>query len=204
MYHWKMILTSASNFYRLPVPRIGTSTDMLHLWAHWVRVWCLMLHARIVPRPRVILLHPFSHKQKPNNYTTIFFTTYARNTLCLPQRFPFSIHPTLLQYYHPRSLRNYRSDQIEQQDILHCLLISIKRISTISPVLALVLDTSAWTTIKFHSYFLRADNNNNRSGFIKSYNLLQLYQVLQLISLAPFFSSSMSGILLLVTNNSDL
>jgi len=26
-----------------------------------------------------------------------YFSTYARNTLCLP-RFPFSIHPTLLQY----------------------------------------------------------------------------------------------------------
>ena len=34
---------------------------------------------------------------KPNNCTTII-STYARNTLCL-QRFPFSIHPTLLHHY---------------------------------------------------------------------------------------------------------
>ena len=32
-----------SNTNRLQVPHFGTSTDMLHLWAHWVRVWWLML-----------------------------------------------------------------------------------------------------------------------------------------------------------------
>ena len=44
MDHWKMILNHTSNTNRLQVPHFGTSTNMLHLWAHWVTVWCLMQH----------------------------------------------------------------------------------------------------------------------------------------------------------------
>ena len=54
---------------------------------------------------------------KTNNCTTIYLPTLAIHFVC--PRFPFSIHPTFLQYntipnYHRRSQSLYRSDQIEQ------------------------------------------------------------------------------------------
>ena len=82
-----------------------------------------------------------------------FLSTYARNTLCL-SRFPFSIHPTILLYntvpnYHRWSLQlPIRSDRTARHSTLSF---------NISPVLALVLVTSAWTTINSTSisYFLQ-------------------------------------------------
>ena len=129
-------------------------------------VWCSIL--RVVPsyKLRVFLFHPFSHRflltdTNKNQQLHHYFTTYARNTLCLPDFFLSILHYYItVPNYHRRSLLHYRSDQIEQT------LISYDTISTSPPVLVLVLVASTWTTIKFNSYFLRADNNNNRSGFI--------------------------------------
>ena len=207
MHHWKMILTHASNSNRLLVPHFGTSTDLLHLWAHWVRVFVsVRLSYNKESQRAPPFLSPFpsnGYKQKPNNCTTIFFTTYARNTLCLPRSsiYPYlSIHPTFtVPNYHRRSIRNYRSDQIEQT------LISYGTISTSPPVLVLVLVASTWTTIKFNSYFLRADNNKQSIRFYLSsptiyYSSIKFYNWF----LWHDFSSPMSGILLLIINNSDL
>ena len=69
---------------------------------------------------------PFSFERtqtKTNNCTTSYLPTLAIHFVC--QDFPF---PSTLQSYYTILFRttivdrsNYRSDQIEQQDILHCL-----------------------------------------------------------------------------------
>ena len=155
-----------------------------------------------VPHP---ILSPFpmnGHKQKPNNCTTIFY--YLRSQYTLFARFPFSIHPTLLQYCSklPSSIApklQIRSDRTARH---YCLLISIKRISTISPVLALVLDTFAWTTIKL---FPSSRQQQQSIRFYLSsptiyYSSIKFYNWF----LWHNFSSPMSSILLLIINNSDL
>ena len=83
---------------------------------------------------------------KTNNCTTIYLPTLAIHFVC--QDFPIYFLPSIiLQYILFRTTivdrSNYQSDQTEQQDTLHCLLISNKRISTILPVLALALVASA-------------------------------------------------------------
>ena len=89
---------------------------------------------------------------KTNNCTTIFLPTLVIHFVC--QRSSY-ISPIHLSYkycsdYHRLLLRNYRSSQIEQQDILHCLLTFNKQISKISPVLAPVLVASTSTTTSFY------------------------------------------------------
>ena len=129
---------------------------------------------------------------KTNNCTTI----YLRSQYTL---FATTLHIflSLLSYiavpnYHRRSLRNYRSDQIEQSNFLT----SNKRISTISPVLALVLVATAWTTTKFPTYvsfrsILKAtttqgyDNNNNNNNISR---LQQQQQDFFGIFFSPIFS----------------
>ena len=112
MHHWKMILTHASNSNRLLVPHFGTSTDLLHLWAHWVRVF---VSVRLSSMKKANVLHPFSHRflqtdtNKNQTIAPLFFTTYARNTLCLP-RFPYIFHPSI----HPTIL--FRTTIVDRSD----------------------------------------------------------------------------------------
>ena len=129
---------------RLPVRILAPQPICRNLWAHWVGL------LRMSPRTRrKFYLSPFptnGHKQKP---TIAPLSIYARNTLCLLQLSIFfhPIYPTLL--FRTTIVDHYnRSDQIEQYDFLT----SNKRISTISPVLALVPVASAWTTTTFPTY----------------------------------------------------
>jgi len=99
MHHWKMILTHASNSYRLLVPHFGTSTDLLHLWAHWVRVF---VSVRLSSMKKANVLHPFSHRflqtdtNKNQTIAPLFFYYLRSQYTLFAQRFPFSIHPTIL------------------------------------------------------------------------------------------------------------
>ena len=99
---WKVSI----EYYRLPVPHISTSTDVLHLWAHWVWVWCLMLHTRLISSYKLRVspppfLSPFSthgYKQKPTitpliSYLRSQYTLFAKISLFHP-----SYNPTLLLF----------------------------------------------------------------------------------------------------------
>ena len=122
-------------------PHIGTSTNILQPLSPLSR-----FATNVLSDKTQILSLPVSYKQthtKTNNCTTIYLC--SQYTLFAPTFLIFLIlyYYTTVPNYHCRSIRHYRSEQIEQQDILHCLLTSTKRISTFSPVLALVLVTSA-------------------------------------------------------------
>ena len=84
------------------------------------------LHLLIIRTAKYhILFFHVSYKKtqtKINNCTIISLPTLAIHFVC--QRFPyFLFHPSYItvQNYHRRLIRNYRSYQIEQQDILQCL-----------------------------------------------------------------------------------
>ena len=122
---------------------------MLNLWAHWVS---LLRMSSWIRRIFYLSLFPFSFERtqtKTNNCTTIYLPTLAIHFVC--SRFPFFPtfhHPTIhtVPNYHRRSLQlPIRSDRTARHSTLSF---------NISPVLALVLVTSAWTTINFHLNFL--------------------------------------------------
>jgi len=136
MHH---ILIAYKSFISAPQP------FCCNLWAHWVRLWQLLLLP--IEAKYHILSLTVSYKQKinkTNTCTTISLSTLAIHFIC--QRFPIFIpsYPSYnaVQNYHRRSTRNYRSDQIEQNK----QLTFYQRISTIPTVLAPVLVASAWTT----------------------------------------------------------
>ena len=147
-----MILTHASNFNRLPVPQFGTSTDLLHLWAHWVRVFVSERLSSMKNKPTCSTLfsHRFLRRNTNKNQQLHHYLFYLRSQCTLfAKDFPF---PSILRYYipvpnyHRWSLRNYRSDQIEQ----HVSWLPTTDFND-SPVLTLVLVASAWTTTHFSS-----------------------------------------------------
>jgi len=152
MHH---ILIAYKSFISAPQP------FCCNLWAHWVRLWQLLLLP--IEAKYHILSLTVSYKQKinkTNTCTTISLSTLAIHFIC--QRFPIFIpsYPSYnaVQNYHRRSTRNYRSDQIEQNK----QLTFYQRISTIPTVLAPVLVASAWTTtIIYFLSFQGTDGDNN-------------------------------------------
>ena len=120
-----------------------------NLWAHWIGLWQLLL-LPIEAKYHILFSHCFLRTDTTKSQQLHHFFTYVCNTLCLPKISPY--FPTILHYYNTVPnyrrwlIRNCRSDQIEQQ------LTSIKRISTILPVLVLVLVACAWTTINLITY----------------------------------------------------
>ena len=123
-------------------PHIGTSTDMLQP----LRPLSGFATNIFTDKTQLVSL-TVSFEGTQTKPTIAPLSLYARNTLCLSSLSIF-FHPiflTTVPNYHRWSIRNCRSDQIEQH------LISNKKISIISLVLALVLVASAWTTFNFPS-----------------------------------------------------
>ena len=167
---------------------------MLNLWAHWVGL------LRMCSRTwRNSYLSPFpsnGHKQKP---TIAPLSIYLRSQYTLFVKISplFSIHWYILQYCSelPSSIApqlQIRSDRTARHSTLSF---------NISPVLALVLVASAWTTIKFHLTFLFPSSHRHQQQHC-------LYGSIQYSAYTIFlwhdFASAMSGIFLLVHINSDL
>ena len=166
MDHWKMIITTHRFFIvyqslvSAPQPMCCTS-EPTELGCgnpssfHW-RMQGTTFYSLTVSYERT--------QTKTNNCTTSFLPTLAIHFVYQDFPFPFILHYyNTVPNYHRQSIKNYKSDQIEQQ------LTSNKRISTISPVLALVLVASAWTTINFSTYkllptYFQATGNDNNSS----------------------------------------
>jgi len=186
MHH---ILIAYKSFISAPQP------FCCNLWAHWVRLWQLLLLP--IEAKYHILSLTVSYKQKinkTNTCTTISLSTLAIHFIC--QRFPIFLpsYPSYnaVQNYHRRSTRNYRSDQIEQNK----QLTFYQQISTIPTVLAPVLVASTWTTTTFSTYisffFLlksSAATTSHRSFFpLTSYGTIEFQRTVDF--LLPYSNNS--------------